>query len=264
MNILFSIKSIIKNWLPIVYLVFKHYQCNYALYRSGYLKTAKLIHKKANGSVYSGPFAGMRYISSAVGSWLIPKIIGCYEEELHSWVADLLLHDYSAIVNIGCAEGYYAIGFALKSVSRGRAIFAYDINPMARHSCLRMARLNNVADRIKIRGACTPETLEMDIRYPTLIISDCEGYESTILDPTLVPGLAFCDMLVETHDNTQEILYKRFSKTHTIDEVTSTPRNPDQYSLLNGSPEEIKNLCINEGRSTILTFWLLFRHRANA
>ena len=105
----------------------------------------------------------MRYISSAVGSWLIPKIIGCYEEELHPWVADLLLHNYNAIVNIGCAEGYYAIGFALKSVSQGGLIYAYDINPVARHSCLRMARLNNVPDRIKIRGACMPETIKKDI-----------------------------------------------------------------------------------------------------
>jgi len=264
MNILFSIKSLIKNWIPIAYLVFKHYQCNYALYRSGYLKTAKVIRKKTNGIVNGGPFAEMRYISYAVGSWLIPKIIGCYEEELHPWVADLLLQDYNAIVNIGCAEGYYAIGFALKSVYRGGTIYAYDNNPVARYSCLKMAQLNNVADRIKMRGACMPETLEMDIRYPTLIISDCEGYESAILDPTLVPGLSFCDMLVETHDNTKEILYKRFSKTHTIDEVTSTPRNPDQYPLLNGSPVEIRNLCINEGRSTKLTFWLLLRHHANA
>lgn len=264
MNILFSIKSIIKNRLPIVYLVFKHYQFNYALYRSGYLKTAKLIRKKVNGSVYGGPFAGMRYISSAVGSCLIPKIIGCYEEELHPWVSDLLLQNYNAIVNIGCAEGYYAIGFALKSVSQGEAIYAYDINPVARHSCLRLARLNKVADRIKIRGACLPEILEMDIRYPTLIISDCEGYESTILDPTLVPGLSFCDMLIETHDNTQDILYKRFSRTHTIDEVTSTPRNPDNYPLLNGSPVEMRSLCINEGRSILLTFWLLLRPRATA
>ena len=86
----------------------------------------------------------------------------------------------------------------------------------------------------------------------------------SILDPILVSGLSCCDMLVETHDNTQEILYKRFSKTHTIDEVTSTPRNPDQYPLLTGSPVEIRNLCINEGRSNMRTFWLLLRHRANA
>lgn len=259
MNICFSIKSQIKKRLPIAYLVFKHYQYSYSLFCSGYFKYAGLLLEKFNGKVYGGPFAGMRYAKRAAGSMLIPKILGCYEEELHPWISDLLLKDYNAIINIGCAEGYYAIGFALKSTSHAR-IYAYDTNPIARKLCRRLARLNGVEDRIMIRGTCEPEILAAVISYRTLIICDCEGYEATILDPALVPGLSQCEMLVETHANSRDILRIRFLKTHTIDQVSSVYRDPDQYPLLNCLSVN-KGRVIDECRGDVPQFWLLLRPR---
>src|SRR4051812_14244715 len=62
--------------------------------------------------VLSGPFAGMAYVRQAAGSCLAPKLIGCYEAELHGVVARILRTGYTQIVDIGCAEGYYAVGLA--------------------------------------------------------------------------------------------------------------------------------------------------------
>src|SRR5512140_2013789 len=62
--------------------------------------------------VLSGPFKGMRYGDFSYNSALIPKLLGTYEADLHNWVGEALATGYDAVINVGCAEGYYAVGFA--------------------------------------------------------------------------------------------------------------------------------------------------------
>src|SRR5262245_34714198 len=38
--------------------------------------------KRDGAVVQNGPFAGMKYIPDAIEGCLVPKLIGCYEEEL--------------------------------------------------------------------------------------------------------------------------------------------------------------------------------------
>src|SRR5947209_10340484 len=65
-------------------------------------------------AVQDGPFKEMKLAEST--SWgdgdTLPKLLGCYEAELHPAVNEALGKDYAAVINVGCAEGYYAIGFA--------------------------------------------------------------------------------------------------------------------------------------------------------
>jgi len=95
-------------------------------------------------TVRSGPFAGLRYPSEAsVGSTLLPKLLGSYEQELHGVVEQLDHAKYTAIVDIGCAEGYYAVGLAKRIESI--PVFAYDTDPTSRQLCLDMASRNDVS-----------------------------------------------------------------------------------------------------------------------
>lgn len=59
--------------------------------------------------VASGPFAGMRLHPEYSE---LPKFLGTYEANLHPAIRRLTARRYDVILNIGCAEGYYAIGFA--------------------------------------------------------------------------------------------------------------------------------------------------------
>jgi hypothetical protein len=63
-------------------------------------------------TVQSGPFAGMRFLPKTPDSCLMPKLLGCYEADLHRHVVAALDRGYDTVINIGCAEGYYAVGFA--------------------------------------------------------------------------------------------------------------------------------------------------------
>jgi len=71
-------------------------------------------------------------------------------------------------------------------------------------------------------------TLEPFLRPAVLI--DIEGYEAAVLDPGLNPHLARTTMLVELHEHEQpmaELLRTRFAGTHSIEEVWTRPRTPE-------------------------------------
>ncbi len=50
----------------------------------GYLE--HLVRTRTNGRVRAGPFSGMRYIHSSVGSAYLPKLLGIYERELNPFI----------------------------------------------------------------------------------------------------------------------------------------------------------------------------------
>src|SRR5207302_964150 len=78
----------------------------------GYL--TDLARRKTNLCVNSGPFKGMLYIGTAFCSAYIPKLIGTYERELTNIVEEICARMPPLIVDVGAAEGYYAIGFATR------------------------------------------------------------------------------------------------------------------------------------------------------
>ena len=104
--------------------------------RTSYLAQHELI-------VASGPFAGMKYLSESVCSALIPKLVGSYEAELHSIITQALGEGYTTVIDVGCAEGYYANGFALRLPTT--PVYAFDIDVQARKLCAAMSNSQSTA-----------------------------------------------------------------------------------------------------------------------
>src|SRR5205807_1286288 len=105
--------------------------------------TAEYVQR--NGlEVCRGPLRGMRYIKGLEGSSgdLVAKLAGTYERELHSVVADWIAAKHPQIIDVGCAEGYYAVGFAY--AMNDTTVHAFDIDPVARERCASLSRLNGV------------------------------------------------------------------------------------------------------------------------
>src|ERR1700730_11056550 len=100
-------------------------------------------------------------------------------------------------LHIGCAEGYYAIGFALRLPHA--EVYAFDTNSTAKQLCAEMARLNGVADRLHIEDFCNEETLRsIPLGDRALIISDCEGCEGSLFNRQLAEFLVQHDLIIET------------------------------------------------------------------
>lgn len=147
--------------------------------------------------VQNGPFRGLKYLPESTGSSLLPKLLGSYEGALHPTISAVRRRSYDNVIDIGCAEGYYAVGLA--NCWPNVQVIAFDINPAAREMCRRLAEINGVGEQITVLGECTPEALAEMIGNKSLIICDCEGYEAELLDPEVVTGLNHCDLIVELH-----------------------------------------------------------------
>lgn len=167
-----------------------------------------------------GPFKGMKYLEHGVTCGpLIPRVLGSYERELHDIIEVICRTKYSEVIDIGCAEGFYAVGLALRV--QGAKVYAFDSSERARKLCGQMATANGVADRVTVDGFCSPTTL---INFPFsgrgLILSDCEGYERELFTPVVARSLSHCDVLVELHDlidvTTSCSVMAAFEETHDV------------------------------------------------
>ncbi len=214
--------------------------------------------------VQAGPFAGMKYVSRATGSTIAPKLVGSYECELHSWIEQLCEEPYERVIDIGCAEGYYVIGMARRL--EAASVIGFDLDPLSRQLCAEMARLNDVEDRVTIRGKCTIEALASAVRGRTLIICDCEGFEFDLLDPLAIPGLSNADILVELHEifrpGVTEALRLRFEPTHSFELAGTQPRDPAQYSLVSFLPDGDRAIALEELRNSPQE-WALLKAKAD-
>jgi hypothetical protein len=175
--------------------------------------------------VLHGPFKGVLYPElNSIGSTLYPKLIGSYESELHKVIERVSSITYSEIINIGCGEGYYAIGLA-RRIPMAK-VYAYDIDSKARSLCQEMAILNNVSDRIIINSMFTSQDLEnFQFSGRALIVCDCEGFELELFKQDTISILENHDLLIETHDFINISISTRlsllFSRTHHVHVIKS-------------------------------------------
>lgn len=199
-------------------------------------------------------------MSEAVGSAYLPKLVGSYECELHGAVADIVSKDYDVIVDIGCAEGYYAIGFA-RALPKAQ-VYAFDTDALGRKLCQAMARENSVSGRVKVAGKCDASLLNSLLgTRRALVISDCEGCEYDLLRLDFVAGLKQADLLVELHNcvsaEQQQAFLKQFEATHSINLVDTQERHPADYPALSFLRLKQQHLAVNEFRNTGEQSWAL-------
>lgn len=216
--------------------------------------------------VLNGPFKGMKYPTlQSVGSTLYPKLLGSYELEIQQEIEVLLVNNYSEIIDVGCAEGYYAVGLALRCETSN--VYAYDKSEKARELCLKMAELNNVSERVFVGSELTAEGL-MNFKFTGkgLIICDCEGYEKLLFTELNMKNLNNCDLIIETHDlidiEISTYLKALIKHTHDIISIYSTD---DIQKALNLNFLELENLSLTnkreilkENRKAIME-WLICR-----
>ena len=219
----------------------------------------------ANLCVLDGPFRGLRYPSRRTfGSALYPKLVGSYECEILPWLRHLQGRPYSAIHDIGCAEGYHAVGLAM--LFPAARVYAYDTDPDAREACHQTAIFNGVADRLVVSGTLTPEVLcRLDPREHALVLCDCEGCELGLFTPEVVQHLAGYDLIVELHDfidtTISRTLRERFAVTHKVALAAANARDPDRYPVLRSLPALARRIALDELRPEPME-WLLAESRA--
>jgi hypothetical protein len=197
----------------------------------------RLTISQTNLRVQAGPFSGMQYVDQSYWSAYIPKLLGIYERELSGYIEEALVLPFQTVVDIGAAEGYYAVGMAMRM--KDAKVIAFEMEPAAQKLLEQLASLNHVNRRVAIEGECTTRNLAAALidAGRTLVICDAEGGEAFLLDPIRIPQLAACHILVELHDHvlsgmSQEIR-DRFSETHDIIHILETKRDRSDFPYRN-------------------------------
>lgn len=179
-------------------------------------------------TVQSGPFRGLSYLDEIVFGSIVPKWLGSYEAELHPVIQRIIGHPYATIIDVGCAEGYYAVGLA--KVMPATRVVAFDTDFISRGQARRLARLNGVSDRVQVGALCRHADLDAYSRGETLVVCDIEGSETELLDPARAPSLRRNDLLVEIHESSQtsplveQLMQARFGASHRIARLAATDR----------------------------------------
>ena len=229
---------------------------------------AAIVHDNTRGTVQTGPFAGMRLLRDA--SWgasdLASKWLGLYEQDLHPALEEARGQSYDGVVNVGCAEGFYAIGLA--RLFAHIPIYAFDTDAGARRVVAANAQANEVADRLRIDGFCSADHLAQlaGTHRALLCVLDCEGFETQLLPATpTVAALRHSDLLIECHERTHpggaDTLRARLAASHDVTTFRQGARDPNAFVFLRMLPDLERWILMEEGRAISPT-WLWCRARA--
>lgn len=219
-------------------------------------------------TVQYGPFAGMQL---APESWWSAAdrgsmILGMYEQEVLKALSDH--HDgRSILVDVGAADGYYAIG-CLKAGWVQHA-YCFELSEHGRTAIARNAELNGCAAQITILGKARPgfmAQLEHEFNVDpkqVLMIMDIEGGEADLLTTSALQSLSGAVSIVELHE--QQIapdFISRFESSAAkaglaITYVRTQDRNPSAYPELASWSDDDRWMICSEGRTQLMRWAFL-------
>jgi hypothetical protein len=196
-------------------------------------------------SVVDGPFRGLSYpplFHAWVGD-VASKLSGSYEAGIHELIERVVAWQPDHVIDIGAAEGYYAVGFARRIP--GARVIASDIDPVARALCRLMSRHNRVGDRVHPRPAFTPAMVAR-LSGRLAFFFDCEGAERELVDPVLVPSLTDAMIVVELHEfihrDILAVLRARFADSHEVIVHGEAPFRPALHRLAAWPQPDVRRL----------------------
>lgn len=248
-----SVRRLVKQVVPSRVLMARNRRHRESvLYSSGAVQVAQRYLKLRDPYVLDGPFKGLRYPpGSELVENIVAKLVGGYEQELVPFLATILEHPPELFIDIGCSDGFYAVGFAVSSPTT--TVYAFDIDPVARRQCHELAKFNRVEERVHIHSACTLSSIARMVGGKVaFVLSDCEGAELDILTHDAINILSESIVLVELHDvlglRVESEIVRRFSQTHAPLIASTEARDPDRFAALDCLSPSERVLALDEFR----------------
>ena len=226
-----------------------------------------LVKLETDFIVQAGPFAGMHLLdlSNRGDGDVSPKLLGTYEQETHAAIIEFSKSRYDAILDIGCAEGYFAIGLA--RMFPDTPVLAYDTDRTALEILQKTADVNGCGSQIIGGDFCDPVELGRILRdHPrSLVIVDCEGYEKVLFSDAATNALSGkSDLIIECHDlwdpTITPAIVAALGSNHDIEIVHATGRDPNVFEFLAHLPDWDRFRAVWERRGARQN-WLICRAR---
>jgi hypothetical protein len=197
----------------------------------------------------------MQFIDRSVFGALTAKLLGTYEKELQDTFRTLVTKRFGLLINVGAAEGYYAVGLARNFPNV--PVVAFEMLEDGRNIISTLANYNGVNDRIDIQGVCSSRMLSRFLRprASNFLLMDVEGAELEILSPEVIGLLGDSHVIVESHDfevpECTEQLLARFKGSHSVCVIESRQRCLSDFPLRLTLPRSTKLSLMDERRPAL-------------
>jgi hypothetical protein len=229
----------------------------------------KVNAKAFNYQVKYGPFSGLKFSKDSWWGLSTTHLIGIYEKE----ILDSLIESsgqYGNFINIGAADGYYAIGVLVNNTFNKS--YCYEISSKGRKMILDNAKLNNVSDRVVINAEAKSDFYndfsENELKDSVLFV-DIEGAEFDFFTNKVLTAFANSLIYIEIHDWFFEDGEKKYKDLLTICKnlfkvtfFTTTSRDISVFPEFNEYNDNDRWLLCSEGRERLMT-WIKLEPKDN-
>ena len=219
---------------------------------------SKEMFRHFGGEIAYGPFKGTKILESvtwggaaASGS----KILGLYEANVLKLIA-ALPSDIDTLVDVGAADGYYAVGMLKANIVKRAICFESDSKSQTEMDTT--AKVNEVRDKIEVYGKADISYLshlQIQNFSSVIFIFDVEGFEYELLTDSNLSAMAKSHIIVELHEFTSDAILAAnllISRASTIFEVEIIHQSSidirDKY--FDSLKDNTRALIASEGRQS--------------
>ena len=224
----------------------------------------KIILEHGHQVAY-GTFKGMKLSKNTYWSKndIITHILGVYEKHVLKKIIEFSKKGNYPFIDIGAADGYFAIGMAFSETFK--KIYAFEIDEEGRRSLNRNIENNLCKDKVVVDIEANFETLKeiVDKNKSAVILIDIEGSEFDLLDDNLLQLLSNCYIVCELHPTLsangfekQNMLINNAKAFFDVSMIQRESYSPNKFSELNEFTDEERLIAFGEGRENNMN-WLI-------
>jgi len=222
-----------------------------------------------NYSVAHGIFKGMRLNKNIYWSRndLITHILGVYEKHVLDQLIKFSKLDNSVFIDIGAADGYFAVGSAYSGLFK--KVYAFEIQKEGREILSENAKVNKCEKNIIINPEANFKRLKniVDEHKRAVVLIDIEGDEFSLLNDEILKLLSNCNIIVELHPSSVKNGYQKekdlINSAKYLFNVSIIKResyNPNFFKELDNFTDDERLVAFSEGRENNMC-WLILETR---
>ena len=248
------------------------YKVNYKLGRTNPISQRRIflsekLDKSFDSIIKYGPFRGFKFNNSFCWFGVSDRasmLLGLYEQEVLLSFKQIP-KKYKYFINIGGADGYYGVGVIVGKLFKKS--YCYEISEQGQKTIEANAKINDVTDKIEIRGKAVSnfhEDFSQNEADKSVLLVDIEGGEFELFNSEVLKKFKNSVILIELHEwlfpdgkDRLDRLKNEVEQHFKITTLTTMGRDLSVFKELREMNDTDRWLICSEGRHKLMSWWRL-------
>lgn len=229
-------------------------------------RISREVFDKCNSTVQRGLFKGLKLGPNPWwgGLDLGSQCLGYYEQEILELISELPDESTKIFIDIGAADGYYAVGMLLSK--KAEKCICFETSALGQAAIRDAWILNGAPGELEIYGLASQTALlslpELENRK-TLVLIDIEGGEFDLLTEAVINKLADSIVIIEVHEwetdflTNYEALIYRLRKKFNLFTIPRINKKVVDDANLRDFTDDNRQLLVSERRPSNMRFLFL-------